>query len=227
MTENTKKTIEIDPKALGQRIRALRLQRGYTLVHMARLTGYCRTVLTVVERFEQPVNPEHIRRIAKALEVSLAYLVVGKDVSWSSSLEAAFELCTQLSTRPCSCGGWKIQYRSLCTRCETRKIAERANHCRCGTLINSTSTVCPDCRMKLRNTKLMVPCACGGLKSPTAKRCLACRLKAKPKINPAEALRVYERLQDYRAAGKELGCSHETVRQALSRTHIIARRGRA
>jgi Helix-turn-helix domain len=227
MTENTKKTIEIDPKALGQRIRALRRQRGYTLVQMAELTGKPASVVSAVELFARPVQPERVRRLAQALNVSLAYLLVGEDVPWSSSLEAALERCAQLSIRPCSCGRWKFKCHPYCERCEIRRMLERADRCRCGRLMTRGATLCPECLIASRATERMVPCACGGVKAPTAKRCLACDTKARTRIDPAEALRVYERLHDYRATGKVLGCTHEAVRLAVAKAHIEASRRRS
>jgi helix-turn-helix protein len=227
MTENTKKTIEIDPKALGQRIRTLRRQRGYTLAQMAELTGKFAYVLSAVERFARPVQPERIRRIAQALNVSLAYLLLGKDVPWSPSLEAALERCAQLSTRPCSCGRWKFQHHPYCERCEIHQILQRADRCRCGRRMTRGAKLCPECQIASRAIDNMVPCACGGMKAPTAKRCLACYTKATTRIDPANALRVYERLHDYRATGRALGCTHEAVRLAVAKAHIEASLGRS
>lgn len=67
------------PTELGARIRALRLERGWTQEDLAREAGVKRAWLSLVEQGirRKNLNLEYMERVARALGVDLRYLITG------------------------------------------------------------------------------------------------------------------------------------------------------
>jgi transcriptional regulator with XRE-family HTH domain len=64
-------------KALGQRIRELRTERGYSQESFADKCGVHRTFMGTVERGESNLSFQNIARVAEALGVTLSTLFLG------------------------------------------------------------------------------------------------------------------------------------------------------
>jgi len=62
---------------LGQRIRKLRLQRGWTQVVMAEKIGIDRSFLADVERGKRNISILNLQLIARGLNISLSRLFAG------------------------------------------------------------------------------------------------------------------------------------------------------
>ena len=61
-------------KTLGNHIRELRRQKGYSQEQLADMAGLHRTYIGSIERGEQNVSIDNISKIAKALKVPIAQL---------------------------------------------------------------------------------------------------------------------------------------------------------
>lgn len=59
---------------LAKRIRALRLQKGWSQEYLADASGLHRTYIGTVERSEQSMTVDTIDKLAKALEINVAEL---------------------------------------------------------------------------------------------------------------------------------------------------------
>jgi transcriptional regulator with XRE-family HTH domain len=59
---------------LAKRIRALRLQKGWSQEYLADASGLHRTYIGTVERSEQSMTVDTIDKLAKALEVNVSEL---------------------------------------------------------------------------------------------------------------------------------------------------------
>src|SRR2546426_10444827 len=66
---------------LGQAIRALRVERGLTLKAVARIAGVSQSLISQVERGLASPSINTLRRIAGALDVPIAALFLGGDMS--------------------------------------------------------------------------------------------------------------------------------------------------
>ena len=64
---------------LGQRIRALRMERGFSQEEFAELAGLHRTYIGGIERGERNVGFVNLLALSKALGISLSQLVEGID----------------------------------------------------------------------------------------------------------------------------------------------------
>ena len=64
-------------KALAQRLRMLRIARGWSQEVLAELSGLHRSYIGSVERAEHNIGLDNIERIAYALEVPIEHLVGG------------------------------------------------------------------------------------------------------------------------------------------------------
>ena len=64
-------------KALGQRVRQLRLKRGYSQESFADHCGVHRTFMGTIERGETNLSFQNLARIAAGLGVTIAKLVSG------------------------------------------------------------------------------------------------------------------------------------------------------
>ena len=64
---------------LSQRLRSLRIQRGYTLEQVSEMTGLTRGVLSKVENFRVTPSLATLSKIAQAFGVSMAELFEGLD----------------------------------------------------------------------------------------------------------------------------------------------------
>jgi transcriptional regulator with XRE-family HTH domain len=68
------------PWNIGERVAALRQQKGWTRAELARRTGLNQTHLWKIEEGHRPrVEAETVRRLARALEVTTDYLL-GMDI---------------------------------------------------------------------------------------------------------------------------------------------------
>lgn len=74
---------------LGQRIRELRTQRGWSQEQFADVCGVHRTYMGHLERGEKNISFSSIERVAKALDVSLAQLFDGLEEDASPAGPAA------------------------------------------------------------------------------------------------------------------------------------------
>ena len=64
-------------RALGQRIRELRLKQGYSQEAFADHCGVHRTFMGTVERGESNLSFQNLARIARSLEITLSELLSG------------------------------------------------------------------------------------------------------------------------------------------------------
>lgn len=64
-------------KALGQRIRELRLKRGYSQEGFADRCGVHRTFMGTVERGESNLSFQNLVKVSAALEITLSQLLSG------------------------------------------------------------------------------------------------------------------------------------------------------
>jgi transcriptional regulator with XRE-family HTH domain len=64
-------------KALGERIRELRMKRGYSQESFADHCGVHRTFMGTVERGESNLSLQNLARISAALEITLSRLFSG------------------------------------------------------------------------------------------------------------------------------------------------------
>lgn len=75
------------PSKLGEKIRKLRTEKGYSLDHLAELTASSKTTLWELENREmQRPSAERIGRIAAALEVTAEYLLDDREVEPSEEV---------------------------------------------------------------------------------------------------------------------------------------------
>jgi transcriptional regulator with XRE-family HTH domain len=63
--------------ALGQRIRELRLKRGYSQESFADICGVHRTFMGTIERGESNLSFSNLHKVAKALGITLSQLLSG------------------------------------------------------------------------------------------------------------------------------------------------------
>lgn len=66
-------------KKLGDNVRTLRLERGYSQEVFAELVGVHRTYIGMIERGEKNVTLETLVKLSKALNTSLSSLIEGID----------------------------------------------------------------------------------------------------------------------------------------------------
>ena len=64
-------------KALGERVRQLRLKRGYSQEHFADQCGVHRTFMGTIERGETNISFHNLAKIAAGLNVTLSMLLSG------------------------------------------------------------------------------------------------------------------------------------------------------
>ncbi len=64
-------------KALGQKIRELRLKRGHSQEGFADLCGVHRTFMGSIERGETNISFQNLAKVAAALEITLSQLLSG------------------------------------------------------------------------------------------------------------------------------------------------------
>ena len=64
-------------KALGERVRQLRLKRGYSQEHFADQCGVHRTFMGTIERGETNISFQNLAKIASGLNVTLSALLSG------------------------------------------------------------------------------------------------------------------------------------------------------
>jgi transcriptional regulator with XRE-family HTH domain len=64
-------------KALGERVRQLRLKRGYSQEHFADQCGVHRTFMGTIERGETNISFHNLAKIASGLNVTLSMLLSG------------------------------------------------------------------------------------------------------------------------------------------------------
>jgi transcriptional regulator with XRE-family HTH domain len=64
-------------KALGERVRQLRLKRGYSQEHFADRCGVHRTFMGTIERGETNISFHNLAKIASGLNVTLSMLLSG------------------------------------------------------------------------------------------------------------------------------------------------------
>jgi transcriptional regulator with XRE-family HTH domain len=64
-------------QALGQRIRELRLKRGYSQEGFADLCGVHRTFMGAIERGETNLSFQNLVKVSTALEITLSQLLSG------------------------------------------------------------------------------------------------------------------------------------------------------
>jgi len=69
------------PIAFGKNVRRVRQSKGYSQEHLAELAGLHRTYIGSIERGERNVSLLNIGKLAKALEVTPAKLLDGRDGS--------------------------------------------------------------------------------------------------------------------------------------------------
>jgi transcriptional regulator with XRE-family HTH domain len=86
-------------KALGQRIRELRAERGYSQESFADKCGVHRTFMGTVERGESNLSFQNIARVAITLDVTLSNLFLG--------LEPRARALGAQSPKPASVAPWK------------------------------------------------------------------------------------------------------------------------
>jgi transcriptional regulator with XRE-family HTH domain len=68
-------------KALGQRIRALRAERGYSQEAFADKCGVHRTFMGTIERGESNISFQNLFKVAAALDITLSGLLAGIEKS--------------------------------------------------------------------------------------------------------------------------------------------------
>ncbi|KQB80246.1 MULTISPECIES: helix-turn-helix domain-containing protein [Leuconostoc] len=66
-------------KKLGDNVRTLRLERGYSQEVFAELVGVHRTYIGMIERGEKNVTLETIVKLSRALDTSISDLIEGID----------------------------------------------------------------------------------------------------------------------------------------------------
>ena len=64
-------------KALGDRVRQLRLKRGYSQEHFADQCGVHRTFMGTIERGETNISFQNLAKLASGLNVTLSTLLSG------------------------------------------------------------------------------------------------------------------------------------------------------
>lgn len=69
------KTLELNPKVLGQRLQVERKARGLTQQDLAHLLNVARTTIVAVEKGERPLLPEEMVRLGAAWSISISDLV--------------------------------------------------------------------------------------------------------------------------------------------------------
>ena len=85
-------TQEVDKKILGQRIKAIRLDKGMTLEEFGKLFG---TSKSIVSRWESGIsspNPERLKTIAKVGDMTVSQLLHGELGGSHYNWEAVEEL---------------------------------------------------------------------------------------------------------------------------------------
>lgn len=75
---------------VGKRIRKLRLERGLTLRELEARSGVSRTTISLYERGKARMSLEALEKVARALEVSLPFLLSGDTGDYASMLDASF-----------------------------------------------------------------------------------------------------------------------------------------
>jgi len=86
-------------KALGQRIRELRTERGYSQESFADKCGVHRTFMGTVERGESNLSFQNIARVAATLGVPLSTLFLGLEQNAESLAPAAKPKARNTATR--------------------------------------------------------------------------------------------------------------------------------
>lgn len=75
---------------LGERLRAARLRKGYSLADVEKITGWHFTTIAAYERGEKMPPAEKLRILAKLYDTTADYLLVGEDPpplpSWAQNL---------------------------------------------------------------------------------------------------------------------------------------------
>jgi len=64
-------------RALGERVRQLRLKRGYSQEHFADRCGVHRTFMGTIERGETNISFQNLAKLASGLNVTLSTLLSG------------------------------------------------------------------------------------------------------------------------------------------------------
>ncbi|WP_156018910.1 helix-turn-helix domain-containing protein [Streptococcus ruminantium] len=110
-------TQEVDKKILGQRIKAIRLDRGMTLEEFGKLFG---TSKSIVSRWESGIsspNPERLKTIAKVGDMTVSQLLHGEQGGSHYNWEAIEEMLVNIFN------GQKVDKIALK---DTQKIIDKA-----------------------------------------------------------------------------------------------------
>ena len=86
--------MELDYKAMGGRIKALRMNKGFLQVTLAKKLGVSQTHMSNIERGRTGVTLENLVNMAETLECSLDKLVLGKDPAPAPTAADALKGCT-------------------------------------------------------------------------------------------------------------------------------------
>jgi len=68
-------------KHFGQKVRLLRINRGWSQEVLAELSGLNRSYIGAVERAEHNIGLDNMERISRALEINIHELLTGPDTS--------------------------------------------------------------------------------------------------------------------------------------------------
>jgi transcriptional regulator with XRE-family HTH domain len=72
------KGIQFSKEDAGQRIRALRLERGFSQVELARAMDVHQTNISAIERGQRALTIHQVLKLARALKVSTDQILTGK-----------------------------------------------------------------------------------------------------------------------------------------------------
>jgi hypothetical protein len=124
----------------------------------------------------------------------------------------------RLSGRDCSCGRPLLSKALLCGDC---KELVSGQLCECGRKVHSSWAFCHKCVEKMSEQEKearLGRCVCGNPKPFSERTCRDCVPRVgRSSLDPVDMKKLYVKLKDYVAVGKELECSPELVRRVVKR----------